>query len=160
MLRSELCQIQQAVQNRVDETAAAHCDWPCRKGCDDCCRHLASVPQITRDEWEPIAAALSAMPQAVAESLHERILASADSVRPVVCPLLDTSAGACMIYEARPVACRTYGFYADRHQVLGCRRIEARAEGRPEIVWGNHAAIEDRLRALGAEAPIYEYLEA
>ena len=94
----------------------------------------------------------------LAEVLYHRIRESAAAVRPVVCPLLDTSTGACLIYEARPVACRTYGFYADRNQVLGCRRIEALGDDRPEIVWGNHAAIEERLRALGPEAPIYEYL--
>lgn len=75
-----------------------------------------------------------------------------------VCPLLDQEQGACLIYEARPVACRAYGFYAERGQVLGCERIEAIAEAELDVVWGNHAALGDELRQLGEEAGLSEWL--
>jgi hypothetical protein len=77
----------------------------------------------------------------------------------VVCPLLDTDSGACLVYEARPVACRAYGFYAERQFVLGCSRIEAMAPQRPNIVWGNHIALEDRLLSLGAAVPLSDWLK-
>ena len=59
--------------------------------------------------------------------------------------MLDTESRACLIYEARPVACRTYGFYVERDAVLGCSRIEAVAREQADILWGNHEAIADRL---------------
>ena len=67
----------------------------------------------------------------------------------MTCPLLDTDSGTCLVYEARPVACRAYGFYAERQYVLGCSRIEWIAEQAPDVVWGNQAALEDRLDGLG-----------
>ena len=33
---------------------AARPDWPCKRGCDDCCRSLASPMRISRAEWERI----------------------------------------------------------------------------------------------------------
>jgi Fe-S-cluster containining protein len=153
-----LYQIQDAVHLRAREIAAAHPDWPCRKGCDDCCRSLASVPLVTRSEWERIAAALDALPAPAAEAARRRIEASASAARPVVCPLLDTANGACLVYDARPVACRAYGFYAERDSVLGCLRIGSIATESPDVVWGNHAALEDRLRALGPAAPLPAWL--
>jgi Fe-S-cluster containining protein len=155
---SLLHQIQDAVHHRVQEIAGAHSDWPCRKGCDDCCRSLASVPLVSHSEWQSIAGSLDALPAGIAELARRRIQASASASRPVVCPLLDTAAGACLVYDARPVACRAYGFYAERDYVLGCRRIESIAQRSPDVVWGNHPALEDRLRALGAAAPLPAWL--
>jgi Fe-S-cluster containining protein len=105
-----------------------------------------------------IAAALDALPADVAELLRRRIRDSASASRPIVCPLLDRDAGACLVYSARPVACRAYGFYAERQFVLGCSRIESIAEESPDVVWGNHAALEEELRLLGPAAELYEWL--
>jgi Fe-S-cluster containining protein len=151
---SQLYEIQDAVHHRTQAITDAHPDWPCRKGCDDCCRSLASVPLVSQAEWQRIGDALDALPAAVAESARLRIRASASASRPVVCPLLDTAAGACLVYDARPIACRAYGFYAERDSVLGCHRIESIAQQSPDIIWGNHAAIEERLRSLGPAAPL------
>jgi Fe-S-cluster containining protein len=153
-----LHQIHDAVHARAQEIAAARPDWPCRKGCDDCCRSLASVPLVSRPEWQRMSAALDALPAPAAESARHRIAASASASRPVVCPLLDTATGACLIYDARPVACRAYGFYAERESVLGCRRIESIATQSPDVIWGNHAALEERLRSLGPAAPLSDWL--
>jgi Fe-S-cluster containining protein len=152
---SLLFQIRESVRERCDATAAAHPDWPCRKGCDDCCRSLAAVPRVSAPEWRDIAAALDALPAPIAEAARARIAASAAAERPIVCPLLDTAAGACLVYEARPIACRAYGFYAERDLVLGCYRIATLAADRPEIVWGNHPALESQ---LGPTAPLHEQL--
>jgi Fe-S-cluster containining protein len=154
-----LYQIQREIQLRTAETAAAHPDWPCRKGCDDCCRSLASVPRIAAAEWLPIARAIVALPPATAAEVRRRIRDSAGASRPVVCPLLDLASGACLVYDARPLACRAYGFYAERDAVLGCRRIETLSLESPNIVWGNHSALEARVHRLGAAAELSVWLD-
>jgi len=153
-----LCQIQQSVQLRTGEIAASHPAWPCRKGCDDCCRRLAAPPEISKAEWQLIAGALNALPPDTADSARRRIANSASASAPVVCPLLDTGSGACLVYEARPVACRAYGFYAEREYVLGCSRIESIAQQSGDVVWGNHAALEDRLLLLCEAEPLSHWL--
>ncbi len=94
----------------------------------------------------------------MADTARQRILASASASRPVVCPLLDLASGACLVYDARPIACRAYGFYAERELVLGCRRIESIGREVPGILWGNHEALEDRIRSLGPAAELSEWL--
>ena len=143
---------------RMEEIVSAHADWPCRKGCDECCRRLASVPRVAREEWEAIAAALDALPAENAEPVRRRIRESASAERPVVCPLLDLDSATCLVYEARPVACRAYGFYAERDSVLGCHRIESIARQSPGVIWGNHSTLEERLDGLGPAAPLHTFL--
>lgn len=72
----------------------------CRRGCDDCCRHLSLFPV----EGAMLAAAVAGLPAAEAEQVRRRARAS----RPDgPCPLLED--GACLLYEARPLICRTHG---------------------------------------------------
>ena len=157
---SRLHQIQEAVRARTEEIGSRHEDWPCRKGCDECCRRLASVPRVSASECRSIAEALDALPAGIAAAARGRIRDSASAARPVICPLLDTSSGACLVYEVRPVACRAYGFYAEREAVLGCARIEGIATERLDVVWGNHAALEDELRELDDAASLSEWMAA
>jgi len=160
VLVTRLHEIQETVQRRVDKITSAHADWPCRKGCDDCCRQMASPPRVSREEWRLIDTALDRLPAEVAEAALRRIRESASATRPVVCPLLDTESGACLVYAARPVACRAYGFYAERQYVLGCNRIRSIGDGSPEVVWGNHAALEDELRVVGDTAELAVHIGA
>jgi Fe-S-cluster containining protein len=155
---AQLHVIREEVRLRAEEITSAHGGWPCRKGCDDCCRRLASAPRVTQAEWQAIAAALEALPAGTGGILRRRIRESASMLRPVVCPLLDLDSGTCCVYEARPVACRAYGFYAERQDVLGCDRIESIGRQSPDVVWGNHAALEERLRVLGPAAEIAHWL--
>ena len=155
---SRLYQIQEQVRRRTDEIAAAHWDWPCRKACDECCRSLAAVPLVSEAEWRAIGEAIAALPATLAEMVRARIRESAGMTRPVVCPLLDVDGGLCLIYEARPVACRAYGFYAGREGVRGCSRIEAVSREAPDVIWGNHAALEASLGALGRAAELHVWL--
>ena len=85
--------------------------------------------------------------------------AAAPRSSPVVCPLLDPVSGACPVYAARPVACRTYGFYVQRELGLYCREIESRvADGAlSAVVWGNHDAIDRRLACLGEVRALDEW---
>src|SRR5215813_3037364 len=120
-----LYQIHEDVRLRAQEILSKYDAWPCRRGCADCCRNLASEPRVSRHEWRLVAAAIDALPPHTAESARRRIRESAGKPRPVVCPLLDSDSGICLVYEARPVACRAYGFYVERQQVLGCGQVES-----------------------------------
>lgn len=132
-----LYRIQEETRLRAGAIASSHGDWPCRKGCDECCRSLAAVPRISREEWQQISAAIDELPGVTAQQARQRIRAAAALSRPIVCPLLDLQTGACLVYHARPVACRAYGFYAERDRVLGCGQIESVAAHSPDVVWGN-----------------------
>ena len=134
-------------------------DWPCAKGCDNCCRQLAALPQLTADEWALLKTGLAALPAQQQAVIHERLRRLGENPpAPVTCPLLDPASGACPVYAHRPIACRTYGFYVQRNKGLYCREIETQvADGKLwDVVWGNHEAIDRQLvrpaprRALNA----------
>ena len=93
---------------------------------------------------------------ALPPEIREEIAANVDALRNAdgphfVCPFLDRKAGTCRVYEHRPAACRTYGFYVERDRGLYCNEIEAQVDaGRMHgIVWGNAAGIESKLAELG-----------
>lgn len=72
----------------------------CRKGCDECCRHIS----VFAVEAVAMARALSMLaPTDIA--LIRRQAASAQLDGP--CPLLFE--GVCLLYDARPIICRTHG---------------------------------------------------
>jgi len=72
----------------------------CRRGCDGCCRHLSLFPV----EAAALAAALAEAPAALAAQIRERARAAGEDGP---CPLLKD--GACLLYAARPLICRTHG---------------------------------------------------
>ncbi len=72
----------------------------CRLGCDGCCRHLSLFPV----EAAALAAALAEAPAALAAEIRERTREAAEDGP---CPLLKD--GACLLYGARPLICRTHG---------------------------------------------------
>ena len=85
--------------------AAIHRQWrrhmACGKGCHHCCRHIAVFPV----EAAYLAGALARLPAAAAAAVRDSARrAMADGP----CPILDTG-GACRLYDARPVICRTQG---------------------------------------------------
>lgn len=136
------------VAARADSVSGSCEDWPCRAGCDACCRSLADIPRMTRAEWLLLRDRLAALPE-----IHSKIEALENAQRPIQCPMLDEESGHCLVYEARPIACRTYGFYRDRDQGLYCGIIRERVDGGEldHVVWGNQAAIEEAQRQLGPE---------
>ena len=93
------------------------------------------------------------MEPALTTELRDRIL-SADGK---ICPLLNAETGACLVYDVRPVACRTYGFYVDREGGLYCSEIAER-KGLEDIVWGNGEAVEQRLDELGPRLSLPEWI--
>jgi uncharacterized protein len=82
---------------RIAEEFADHIT--CAKGCDGCCRHISVFPV----EGAALAAALAAL----APEERARVRENAATAPEAHCPLL--AAGICLLYEARPLICRTQG---------------------------------------------------
>ena len=156
-----LVSIQQSIDARVSGIVDVQRSWPCRAGCDRCCRHLAAIPEITAPEWALMSAGRHALPEAVQRAVTERMRALEDATYPFTCPLLDTPSGLCLVYEHRPLACRTYGFYVEHGIALYCEEIRAPADaGRlDDVVWGNQATVDDRSVGLGVKRSLIDWLK-
>jgi uncharacterized protein len=74
-------------------------DIACRKGCCDCCRHFS----IFWVEACALAEAIGKLPVTEALALRQHAAAAEGAV----CPLLQE--GACVLYQHRPIICRTHG---------------------------------------------------
>lgn len=160
-----LITLHQKIDTRVQHIREQSSDWPCSKGCDQCCRQLARVPQLTASEWAYLRDGLLALPPEQRAGLIRQVDAFSKSgtadQRPVTCPLLDKKTGACPIYAVRPVACRTYGFYVQRDGGLYCADINTASE-RGElthVIWGNHDVIDRELATFGETRPLTEWFE-
>jgi hypothetical protein len=87
-----------ALCRRVEAAYGQH--LACRKGCDSCCRHLS----LFLVEGVALARFLAGQDPLLLEKIRERARnAPADGP----CPLLED--GACLLYAARPMICRTHG---------------------------------------------------
>ena len=158
-----LFEIHADIDARVGSIRDARPDWLCGKGCDNCCRRLADVPLLTRAEWDLLREGLAGLAASQLDELAGKISVLTDAVgRPLVCPMLDETSGACPVYAHRPVACRSYGFYVDGGLGLYCHDIEALVvDGKmDDVVWGNHEVIERRLAALEPSRPLTEWFVA
>lgn len=108
----------QELVKRVDElcaTISARLEGhlACRKGCDACCLHLSLFPV----EAAVVAEAIKLLPSGQRVQLRERATnASPDGP----CPLLEDHV--CLIYQARPMICRTHGL-----------PILSRIDGEPQV---------------------------
>lgn len=160
--RTRLLAIYDDVERRTRATGDAHAWWPCRRGCDTCCRRLADVPRLVSAEWELLQEGLAALAPPVRADVMARIedLGAAEREgrlpRHVTCPMLDETEGACRVYAHRPGACRTYGFYVERGIGLHCELIteavaEREASGDP-VVWGNQEGVDYALARLAVDA--------
>jgi uncharacterized protein len=155
-----LTQLHADIEARVRAIQEDNPEWLCRLGCDGCCRRLAEVPRFTAAEWDWLRDGLAALPPEQLREIGQDIAALVEQPsRPIVCPLLDRSAGACRVYAHRPVACRTYGFYVQRDQGLYCNDIKSRVAGGAwaGVVWGNQDAMDRRLCGLGDTRDLTEW---
>ena len=155
-----LFQLHADIDARVQSIREDRAGWPCAKGCDNCCRRLADVPQLTEAEWNLLREGLAVLPSERLAGIRAEIAVLAEEhPRPVTCPLLDRSSGACPVYLQRPVACRTYGFYVQRDLGLYCGDIESSvADGRlADVVWGNLDAVDRELAGLGETRSLIEW---
>ena len=161
-----LFQLHRDIDARVVSIRQHRTDWLCGKGCDGCCRSLAEEPQLTTQEWDLLRVGLAALaPEQLAGLRHaSAALTRTDhqDARSVVCPLLDHASGSCPVYDYRPVACRSYGFYVQRDKGLYCQDIESQvAAGRlADVVWGNHDAIDRQLAVMGEKRRLSAWFDA
>lgn len=98
-----------------------------------------------------------ALDNSVKKAVETRIRNSRDSR---TCPLLSTTGpGECQAYDARPSACRTYGFYTDREGGLYCDGIAKRVEAGDldDVVWGNQEAVEATLDEFGERRTVQDW---
>jgi uncharacterized protein len=145
-----LQELRAAAAFRANEITTRYADWPCRKGCADCCRSLARPPELSEIEWREVEAGLALLPAAIRSEVEARRARHGEP--PQTCAFLDQASGACLIYAHRPIVCRTYGFYMDDRGIgFYCGLIRRRVEAGEfaEAVWGNHSACEHGLDALG-----------
>jgi Fe-S-cluster containining protein len=136
------------IDQRLRAMTAACPNWPCRKGCDNCCRQLARPPEMTAAEWHVVQQGLAQLPPETQHEVGRRIQALAYwQGAPVTCPFLDATHGACLIYTHRPAACRMYGFYVSRTAHWWCGDIQALYDAGDcdGLILGNYGAIERAL---------------
>ena len=151
-----LVDLRNAAEARAKAITAQHPDWPCRKGCDQCCRSLAQPPALSEVEWQEVKTGLALLPAETRAEVNRRMASASGSAAPYTCAFLDLADGACLIYQHRPIACRTYGFSVNERGVgLYWQAIHQRVEAGEfaDVVWGNHSSVEARLAALGAPGP-------
>jgi len=143
---SRLHVLQDEVDERVQQMERSHGAWPCRAGCDTCCRRLGALPSVSDVEFAELWRGFSALPLAVRHQVRRRIATlAADAAGHYVCPLLDEESGRCHVYAVRPTACRTYGFYSGRDGDYWCDRVtEHIGDKRDTLVAGNQLAIDRR----------------
>jgi len=73
----------------------------CKKGCAVCCRHISVFPV----EAAFMRFAVKALPQSAADHIRKKARAASPEGE---CPLLED--GLCLLYDSRPIICRTHGF--------------------------------------------------
>lgn len=157
---NKLAQLHADIEARVQAIHGDHPNWLCRLGCDGCCRRLAEVPRLTAEEWDWLREGLATLPPERLREIGQDVDTLAGQLsRPIVCPLLDQSEGACLVYAYRPVACRTYGFYVQRNQGLYCKDIESRVAAGDwvGVVWGNQDAIDRQLHSSSSTRELTEW---
>ncbi len=149
---NKLIQLHVDIDTRINAIRDDNTDWQCKMGCDGCCHRLAEVPRLTTVEWELLQTGLIALPSEILQEISHAVATLSKQSTPfVVCPMLDKLKGACVVYEHRPVACRTYGYYVQYDQGLYCNDILERVTGDvlKDVVWGNHNTVDRQLRYLG-----------
>jgi len=117
---------------------------------------------MTEAEWTRLRDALAALPAHVRDDVVARThAASIKRSGPVTCPMLDLARGACLVYAARPVACRTYGFYAERDAGLHCgevTRLVEENDATGSVLWGNGEAIAEDMKVFGEIASLHDWM--
>ncbi len=163
--RRTLEELYQRLEARAQSVTEGRAWWPCRKGCDHCCRHLADPLPITELEWAVLWEGFLRLPLETQAEIRAQVAEQERSgaQRPFTCPFLDREAGACRVYAHRPMACRSYGFAVSRGQGLWCHFILGKLaeHGEGDIVWSNQDSLEETLaRLAGPPATFFEWFAA
>jgi Fe-S-cluster containining protein len=119
---------------------------------------------MTPLEWRRLESGLEALGAEEREDclvgVREMLQASERGEHRLCCPFLNREAGECRIYDARPAACRTYGFYLAGRRELWCSKIDETLDegGGASIRWGNHHLVERQLVQLsGPRVPMEDW---
>ncbi|QRK08099.1 YkgJ family cysteine cluster protein [Archangium violaceum] len=161
--RKTLEALYRRIDERVSSITGSHAWWPCRKGCDHCCRHLAAPLTVTRMEWTYLWEGFQALSAEARAEVRARVTELHGTQRPYTCPFLERESGGCRVYAHRPLVCRSYGFYMSRGTGNWCQLIQGLLEqhGDGDIVWGNQDTLEEILARLGgATLSLFEWFEA
>lgn len=141
------------VEARAGAISASRAAWPCRRGCDHCCRHLAAPLPVSEPEWAYLWEGFTRLPPERQAGVRARVerMAREGAARPYTCPLLDPHTGACSVYAHRPLSCRSYGFSLSRGEGNWCHLVAGllAREGEEGLLWANQDALEDCVRRLG-----------
>ena len=157
---TEISMLDQRIEVIVDRTKQQYPSWPCRRGCDACCRRLSESPRITEAEWNRLAGLIATLESKVRDRIYQGIAEVRGQKSPVICPMLDREEGACLVYPARPLACRTYGYYDQRGIGIYCPDIESEVrQGRfQDVIWGNQDVMDRDQSCLGPLRALDEWL--
>jgi Fe-S-cluster containining protein len=142
-----LLEIYEDIAHRVGATQRDHgSSWPCKKGCSTCCERLSREPELTEAEWDHLREGITNLEPTVRTHVEDAIRQlTPTATGPVICPMLDRNEGVCLVYEHRPAACRTYGFFARKGDILACQLVVDLAADKHDVVWGNHERIDHDL---------------
>lgn len=154
-----LIQLHADIDARIN-TIRSHHDWQCKMGCDSCCHRLASIPLLTRMEWKWLCIGLTNLSPDILHDITQAITELSTSSKPLItCPMLDKSQGLCRVYEYRPIACRTYGYYVEHDKGLYCQEILEQVEKGllQTVIWGNQKGIDRQLKALGERKDLTQW---
>lgn len=159
--QTQLNRIYAEIEERVTAARDSRPIWPCKAGCDACCRRLAQPLMITAAEWHTLKAGIKQLPTAVQKSIGRKIRALADwEEGHLVCPLLNEEKGMCRVYDHRPAACRMYGYYIAKNNKQWCDLIEELSEAGEldGVMLGNYTAVTRDLRQqFGEQKSIVEW---
>ncbi len=162
--RQLLYSLDERIEARAQAIRGEHDWWPCQRGCDYCCRHLAHAPELSPAEWARVDEAVAQLPVAERAIVEQKIntllqqIATASLNTSIICPYLNEQEGACRIYDSRPIACRTYGFFVTRDHDQYCQQIEAeiREQGEGAIIWGNGDVIRNDIAQISGTPISFE----
>jgi Fe-S-cluster containining protein len=158
---NKLLQLHTDIDTRVNAIRESNADWQCKMGCDGCCHRLAQVPQLTTVEWDLLRTGLATLSLEIQQEISQAVANLSDwsSTSFVVCPMLDEVKGTCRVYDYRPVACRTYGYYVQHDKGLYCNDILERVTSGvlKDVVWGNQNTIDRQLSCLGDTKNLSEW---
>ena len=140
--RAALQVLDASIDARVRETRRDRPGWPCGRGCDSCCRNLFEPMTLSGDEWRRVEEGIARLDPHVRAVIETRVQEAGRT-----CPFLDRDRGECLIYERRPLACRTYGYYVEQGNGLWCADVQRYVdrEGLEGVVLGNQALVDRQL---------------
>lgn len=157
---NKLTQLHTNIDSRVASIRENNKDWQCKMGCDGCCHRLAEIPRLTVAEWNLLHNGLTALPLEIQQEIIQNVVALTEQTAQfIVCPMLDKSKGICRVYDHRPVACRTYGYYVKHDKGLYCNDILDRVTSGvlKDVVWGNQNTIDRQLSSFGDTKDLTEW---